>query len=211
MCPPCPRGVPERLRAAGGSLISEEDAERWASQPPSVSLATRILKVLWSAFRPADWAEQIIDRYKAKYTDIEFGIVDKGGPNGQAKFRAGGTPYVELTRALLDHPTLRREGLALALAHEVAHHVAGGKGTVACEGEADYRAVTTVMPAVWSSTELADMIGPAIEQLDRFYKAVVRDGLVAGPVACSDHPPRECRIATYREAVAKMPKPGCAS
>jgi hypothetical protein len=127
---------------------------------------------------------------------------------------------------------LEVEGIALVLAHELAHHFGGlplNSDNLSCEGQADFYGARIVMRRVWLGAQYLDVIEASIEQLTRFFDRKRQildsqkregeradlptestgDGILASANRCGPRPD-ECRIETFNAAVDLQPKPDCA-
>lgn len=162
------------------------------------------------------WVEYLFDHFKAFYPEINYLLDwDSEVVNAYA-WKTGGKRYIQLLGGLVRSQALELEGISLIIAHEVAHHYAGEPtypSGLSCEGQSDYYAANTIMRKVWFGEQYIMVIEKAINQLTDFFQvAYGEESSFLGTNTrngCS-HPPADCRIQTYNDAVNLKPKPACA-
>ena len=188
------------------SFISPEDARERASHKQ---------RDIHGEFE-IDWWNVAVAQYKKSFPDIVYKLdATDLAPNGFAGGGTGGEPrWVKLTGGFIRQLTISYEGIVLALAHELGHHFGGvpqSADHLACEGQADYYGVGTVMRTAWPAGAYTANATEGIRQVAAFF------GVSSKPIAAPpnehagcDHPTYVCRIATFQAAVAGGKKPDCA-
>ena len=116
-----------------------------------------------------------------------------------------GQKIILITGGLVRIIGLDQEGLALILSHLVA--VCRGKTSV---GPADYEAVFFVLREVWNDLLYANILSPALEQIEKLFKYVSDHHAAEDPDDIGSQPSLECRMKTYNAASSMMPIPDCA-
>jgi hypothetical protein len=112
------------------------------------------------------------------------------------------------------------EGICLAIAHELGHfygHCVDPKSGVTCEGEADYWGAKIILRKVWFGEFYPDNTTKAISQLTTLFNYLHLAGSAQRPPAMetdklgNKYPPNQCRIDTFKAAMALDLKPACAA
>lgn len=102
-------------------------------------------------------ASQLIKSFACAFPRINYRLVwELPLINAQA-WRLGEARNVSLYGGLIRHPVVTRAGLAVALAHETGHHLGGEPRDpdmtwMTWQGQADYWAAKTGMPAVFGES-----------------------------------------------------------
>jgi hypothetical protein len=160
-----------------------------------------------------EWVEALIRFHRQFYPDVNY-IFDWTNDDVNAyAWVENGVRQVAMMGGLVRDQDLELEGLALVLAHELAHHYGGsptGTSGLSCEGQADYFGVRNVMRKVWFGESYITTTDAGIAQMAAFF-GVPADSTDPGGSAGCAHPAGRCRIVTYRAAVSLTGKPGCAS
>ena len=185
------------------SFITEEDALKKAQEP----------KRAWNDPTSREWTEYLIRFHTAFYPDVRYHLDwSDDSVNAYAWVENGNERHVSLKGGLVRHNALELEGIALVLAHELAHHY-GGLPTfphgLSCEGQADYYGVAAIMRTVWFGEYYLDAADKAIAQMANFFGVPNSDQPPEGNAGCN-HPTGTCRVATYHSAIAFAGRPGCA-
>jgi hypothetical protein len=113
------------------------------------------------ANRP-DWARQrntahrLVELFAHTFPQLNFSLVWESPHINAQAWRLGAARNVYLYGGLVRHPAITRAGLAFALAHETGHHLGGEPRDpdmtwMTWQGQADYWAAQTGMPAVFGS------------------------------------------------------------
>ena len=162
------------------------------------------------------WTEWLLEYHGYFYPDVEpsldwastevnaYAWIDKG--TGQRR--------IDIKGGLVRDNALELEGIAVVIAHELAHHY-GGEPTgghpdkLSCEGQADYEAVASIMRKVWFGEQYIQTVDRGIEQMADFFGVPDSSTAPGGSAGCA-HPAGACRIATYYAGAALLDKPGCA-
>ncbi|WP_405535263.1 hypothetical protein OG426_54615 (plasmid) [Streptomyces canus] len=159
-----------------------------------------------------EWAEALIQQHKTFYPDVTYHLDWVDDDVNAYAWVENGARQVSLKGGLIRDADLELEGIAVVLAHELAHHY-GGIPTfpsgLSCEGQADYRGVRNIMRKVWFGESYFTMVDPGIAQMAAFF-GVPNSPTVPGGNAGCGHPPGACRVATYHSAVTFSGKPACA-
>ena len=184
------------------SFISKEEAERIAARASFRSLVDPDSRA---------WAEYLARQHRAFYPDVVYHINWESNEVNAYAWIEGGVRHVSLEGGLIRDEDLDIEGLALVLAHELAHHYGGDPshpGGLSCEGQSDYFGVRNVMRVVWFGEDYFTKATRGTTQMAAFFN-VTEPGSNTGSGACS-HPPGACRIFTYNAAIELSPRPSCA-
>lgn len=184
------------------SFISKEEAEQIASRASFRSLVDPDSR---------SWAEYLTRHHSAFYPDVVYHVNWSSNEVNAYAWIEGGIRHVSLEGGLIREEDLEIEGLALILAHELAHHYGGDPshpGGLSCEGQSDYYGVRNVMRAVWFGEDYFTKATRGTTQMAAFFN-VTEPGSNTGTGACS-HPPGACRIFTYNAAIDLDPRPSCA-
>ncbi|MEP5103643.1 MAG: hypothetical protein ABJQ84_03445, partial [Ekhidna sp.] len=173
---------------------------------------------------PFEMALYLKDHFNTYYPDMVIQI-DWNNPLANAiAYKRGGRQYVALFGGLFRNPYMKIEGVSLALAHEIGHHLGdeprmSNHPWASCEGQADYWGALVGMRKVWfghsaienikkGSIQFYNLMAYGLKknlfELDMV--ALNKEGINAG---CT-HPPATCRLETYRAAMKADPKPACA-
>jgi hypothetical protein len=155
----------------------------------------------------------LTNRFQATYPGLVFAFEwDSGTVSTEAWVDADGVKRVLVHGGFVRHPDIGLEALAVALAHEVAHHFPAGptySNGLSCELWADYWGVKEVMPRVWGD-DAASMSERGIAQLAAFWRVANDPRPIAGAKAGCGYPPSPCRVATLHAARSSAPMPDCA-
>lgn len=183
-------------------FISDQEAARKALEPMR----------RWNDPLSREWTEALLRQYSAFYPNVQYHLDWADSTVNAFAWVENGVRHVALKGGLVRHASIELEGIAIVLAHELAHHY-GGPPTfpegLSCEGQADYAGVAILMRNVWFGEQYISMTDAGILQMSRFFGVRNSPDTLGGDAGCS-HPPGACRIATYHAAVSLMPKPGCA-
>ena len=160
-----------------------------------------------------EWTESLIRLHHTFYPDVAYQLDWADNTVNAFAWVDNGVRRVALKGGLVRNADIELEAIALVLAHETSHHY-GGPPTfpsgLSCEGQADYYGVLVVMRAVWFGDQYLTVTDAAIKQMANFF-GVPDDPNPPGGSAGCEHPPGDCRVATYHAAVNLGPKPACAS
>lgn len=159
-----------------------------------------------------EWTEALIAHHKPFYPDVTYSLDWTTDEVNAYAWVENGVRHVALLGGLVRDADLELEGIAVVLAHELAHHYGGpptGSSGLSCEGQADYRGVRNVMRRVWFGDEYFKLTEAGIGQMAAFFGVPNDPTAPTGNAGCA-HPPGRCRIATYHAAVNLSGKPGCA-
>ena len=183
-------------------FISDAEAAARALEP----------KRAWNDPLSREWTEYLIQQHSFFYPDVRYHLDWANDEVNAYAWVENGVRHVALLGGLVRHHALELEGIALVLAHELAHHYGGDPtwpGGLTCEGQADFSGVSVVMRRVWFGTQYVTIADEAIAQMADFFGVPNDPDAPGGDAGCS-HPPGACRIATYHAAVTLAGKPGCA-
>lgn len=184
-------------------FISDEDAEILRKTAP---------KRLMTDFVSQVQAEALAEFYRRSYGDVTYHIDWYDETVNAFAWVDRGVRHVALKGGMLRVEYLEEEGIALVLAHELAHHY-GGQPTysngLSCEGQADFFGARNIMRKIWVGESYLSTMEKAIKQLKRFLRVLPSFRAAALAGGCT-HPPGACRIETYNAAVELRPKPACA-
>jgi hypothetical protein len=182
--------------------------------PPDVAEAKRAApKRSFSDATSRELAENLIAHHRAFYPDVTYHLDWASTEVNAFAWVENGVRHVDLKGGLVRDLDLEVEGVALVLAHELAHHYGGpptGGSGLSCEGQADYRGVSVVMRKVWFHEHYFLMADPGIAQMAAFFGVPNSPTAPGGSAGCA-HPAEACRIATYHAAVNFTGKPTCAA
>ncbi|MGW2678957.1 hypothetical protein [Streptomyces sp. NPDC001436] len=160
-----------------------------------------------------EWVEALFQQHRAFYPDVTYSLDWASDEVNAYAWVENGVRHVDLKGGLVRDVDLELEGIALVLAHELAHHY-GGPPTfptgLSCEGQADFRGVRNIMRVVWFGDSYIATVDPAIAQMAAFFGVPNDPTEPTGSAGCG-HPPGKCRVATYHAAVNLTSKPACAS
>ncbi|WP_326686526.1 MULTISPECIES: Hint domain-containing protein [unclassified Streptomyces] len=160
-----------------------------------------------------EWTEALIQQHKTFYPDVTYSLDWASDEVNAYAWVENNVRHVALKGGLVRDQDLELEGIALVLAHELAHHY-GGTPTfpsgLSCEGQADYRGVRNIMRKVWFGDSYITTTDAAIAQMANFFGVPNDPHAPAGSAGCG-HPPGACRVATYHSAVSLAGKPVCAA
>ena len=154
-----------------------------------------------AASRRKQIAEQLISRFAAAFPQIAYTLKWESRLINAQAWRLGEQRNVYLYGGLARHPTMRRAGLALTLAHETGHHLGGEPRDPAMrwmtwQGQADYWAAAVAMPTVFESgASTLTLVGA--RQVLR-----LQHGLAQADEACVDDLQAEQRMKIYRAGIA---------
>lgn len=204
------------------SLFLTREATRLSIPNDAVSFVSDREAVRLQAagdFRPLtdpharEWTDYLFTQYRAFYPDVDYSIDWFNETVNAFAWIENGRRKIALLGGLIRHNALDIEGIAVVIAHELAHHY-GGVPTypgspLSCEGQADFVGVRTVMRKAWFGEYYFTVASKGISQMAKFFGAV-EPGSNSGSAGCQ-HPDGRCRIYTYNAAVNLMPKPSCAS
>ncbi|MDJ1135012.1 hypothetical protein [Streptomyces iconiensis] len=160
-----------------------------------------------------EWTEALIQQHKTFYPDVTYHLDWASDEVNAYAWVENGVRHVALKGGLVRDQDLELEGIALVLAHELAHHYGGTPtfpGGLSCEGQADYRGVRNIMRKVWFGDSYIATTDAGIAQMANFF-GVPNDPHAPGGTAGCGHPPGACRVATYHSAVSLAGKPACAA
>jgi len=183
-------------------FISAKEAKAKALEP----------KRPWNDPQAREWTEYLLTHHRTYYPNVIYHF-DWTDDNVNAfAWVQNGVRNIAILGGLVRHFAMELEGIALVIAHELAHHYGGPPtfpGGLTCEGQSDYHAVRTIMRRVWFGEYYITVSDEAIDQLANFF-GVPNDPNPPGGNAGCTHPPGACRIATYHAAVSLSGRPGCA-
>lgn len=183
-------------------FLSDADAEAKKLQP----------KRRWNDPQSREWTEYLISFHKTFYPDVVFHFDWADNTVNAYAWVDNGVRNVAILGGLVRDVALELEGIAVVLAHELAHHFGGNPtypGGLSCEGQADYYGVRTIMRRVWFGEYYISVTDRGIAQMANFFGVANSPTAPGGSSGCS-HPAGACRVATYHAAVALSGKPGCA-
>lgn len=184
------------------SFISQEEAQRIARRASFRSLVDPDSRA---------WAEYLTRHHRAFYPDVVYHVNWESNEVNAYAWVDGGIRHVSLEGGLIRHLELDIEGLALVLAHELAHHYGGDPshaGGLSCEGQSDYFGVKNVMRRVWFGEDYFTKATRGTTQMAAFFDTP-EPGANTGGGGCT-HPAGACRIFTYNAAINLSPRPSCA-
>lgn len=183
-------------------FLSEEEAEAKRSEPMRP----------WNDPQSREWTEYLISHHKTYYPQVVYHLDWADDTVNAYAWVQNGVRHVAILGGLVRHFALELEGIAVVLAHELAHHY-GGPPTfptgASCEGQSDYYGVRTIMRRVWFGQFYITMTDSGIAQMARFFGVPNSPTAPGGNAGCS-HPAGACRIATYHAAVSLSGRPTCA-
>jgi hypothetical protein len=159
-----------------------------------------------------EWTEALIASHRTVYPDVTYHLDWASDEVNAYAWAENGVRHVDLKGGLVRDNDLDIEGVALVLAHELAHHYGGPPlfpSGMACEGQADFRGVGVVMRKVWFGKFYFNIVEPAIAQMAAFFGVPDSPTAPGGSAGCG-HPAGACRIATYHAAVNLAARPTCA-
>lgn len=159
---------------------------------------------------------RLLDRFSAVFPAVSFQLIwHSGSLNAQAVMKDD-RRYVVVLGGLARHRRLGESGLAVALAHEVGHHLGGRPFDcifpwLSCEGQADYWATRVGMKRVYGEEEaVARSLEGATELMDLYRSFYVRPrGPIARAAGRRVLPPRT-RWMTLRAGALGMRRPSIA-
>jgi hypothetical protein len=113
-------------------------------------------------------AECLIELFARYFPDINYSLIWNSRLVNAQAWRRGEIRNVSLYGGLVRHPAIRKAGLALTLAHETGHHLAGPPRDpdlcwMAWQGQADYWAARVAMPRVFGAQARRMTLGGARE------------------------------------------------
>jgi len=187
------------------------DACRFISDEEAEAKATDAHRP-WNDPLSREWTEYLIDHHRAFFPNVQYHLDWADNTVNAYAWVQNGVRHVALKGGLIRHFALELEGIALVLAHELAHHYGGSPtfpGGLSCEGQADYAGVNIIMRRVWFGEQYITTADRGIQQMANFF-GVPNDPTVPGGSSNCNHPPGACRIATYHAAVSLRRKPNCA-
>lgn len=190
------------IPAYAHSFISEEEARQKASEP----------KRGWNDPNSREWTEAVIQLHKNNYPDVVYHLDWADDTVNAFAWVENGVRQVALKGGLIRSVALELEGIALVLAHELAHHYGGSPSFptgLSCEGQADYQGVRIIMRKVWFGEAYTNTTDAAIQQMANWFGVPNDPNPPSGSAGCN-HPPGACRVATYHAAVNLSGKPTCA-
>lgn len=183
-------------------FLSDEEAEKKKSDP----------KRAWNDPMAREWTEYLISHHRTFYPDVTYHFDWADDSVNAYAWVQNGARHVAILGGLVRHLSLELEGIALVLAHELAHHYGGEPtfpGGLTCEGQSDYHGVRTIMRKVWFGEYYISVTDKAVAQMASFFGVANDPTPPTGSAGCS-HPPGACRVATYHAAVALDGRPDCA-
>ncbi|CAN7145276.1 hypothetical protein LJR230_000020 [Trinickia sp. LjRoot230] len=190
-----PRGVPQWAPR----FLTDEQAASIGKQAPHVPVSEelnranfRYLKELFDGFFPGitlhlEWADETPNLYA---------------------FRQFGTQTVYVAGRLLRTLTVKREGLALILAHGIARLLGLSqldRRGYACTGAADFDAISYVLPTAFEFQN--SVVLEAFKQVKELFGFA--DVNAGGPSKCHE-PSLKCRLDALQSGMAGLPLPACA-
>lgn len=159
-----------------------------------------------------EWTEALIAQHRTFYPEVTYHLDWTEDEVNAYAWVENGVRHVALKGGLVRDMDLELEGIALVLAHELAHHYGGPPlfpAGLSCEGQADYRGVRNIMRKVWFGESYVETADSGIGQMAAFFGVPNDPNPPGGNAGCA-HPPGKCRVATYHSAVTLAGKPGCA-
>lgn len=160
-----------------------------------------------------EWTESLIRMHKCFYPDINYQLDWADDTVNAFAWVENGVRHVAIKGGLVRDADIKLEAIALVVAHETGHHYGGPPtfpGGLSCEGQADYYGVLVVMRNVWFGDQYLAFTSAGIQQMANFFGVPDSSNAPGGSAGCN-HPPGDCRVATYHAAVDLRPKPACAS
>jgi Peptidase family M48 len=160
-----------------------------------------------------EWTEAVIRQYRCFYPDVTYHLDWADNTVNAFAWVDNGVRHIAIKGGLVRDADIGLEAIALVIAHELSHHY-GGSPTfpsgLSCEGQADYYGVLVVMRGVWFGEQYITYTSAAIAQMANFFGVPDSETAPGGSAGCN-HPPGDCRVATYHRAVNLQSKPACAS
>ncbi|MGD9904694.1 MAG: hypothetical protein AB7U83_14620 [Vicinamibacterales bacterium] len=151
--------------------------------------------------------ERVVARYRQAYPQLHFTIERRSVRVALEAIVTGGTRRVVVHGGFLRHAALGAAALAVALAHEVAHHDPSGpmRADGLCREQwADYWGVRAVLPRVWGAAAPAIAVA-GVAQLKRYWR--IDTSGPSPPPLTVDYPSPACRVATLEAAIDGRPCP----
>lgn len=199
------------VAAANTRLIIPDDAHGFLSEDDAKAKSQDGMRP-WNDPQAREWTEYLIDFHRFFYPNVVYHFDWADDTVNAYAWVQNGVRNVAILGGLVRHLALELEGIALILAHELAHHYGGEPrfpGGLTCEGQSDYYGVAVVMRRVWFGEDYILKADRGITQLAQFF-GVPNDPTVPGGSSGCTHPPAACRIATYHSAITLGGLPGCA-
>jgi hypothetical protein len=159
-----------------------------------------------------EWTEALLAQHRPFYPEVAFTLDWTSNEVNAYAWVEDGQRHVEIKGGLVRDVDLELEGIAVVVAHELAHHYGGPPthpGGLSCEGQADFFGVRNVMRKVRFGESYITTTDAGIAQMAAFFGVPDSPEAPGGNAGC-DHPEGACRIATYHAAVSLRGKPGCA-
>lgn len=185
------------------SFISHEEAALRAQDP----------RRAFNDPNSRQWTDALVRYHRAFYPEITYHVDWAEDEVNAYAWVESGVRHVSLKGGLIRHSAMEVEGIALVLAHEIAHHY-GGPPTfpegLSCEGEADYSAVRDMMRKIWFGEDYIIKAEAGIQQMADFFHVPNSPNPPGGSAGCN-HPAGACRVATYHAAIDLRGKPACAA
>ena len=198
------------ISAEKSKIIIPKDACNFISEAEAKEKEKDKMRA-WNDQESNGWTEYLINFHKAFYPDVTYHFDWSDNTVNAYAWVQNGRRHVAILGGLVRHYALEMEGIALVLAHELAHHY-GGKprhsGRLSCEGQSDYYGVRNIMRKVWFGEFYLDVTDKGIQQMANFF-GVANSPIAPGGSAGCSHPVGACRIATYHSAVNLAGKPAC--
>ncbi len=157
---------PVPIPAHAQRFVSEEQARdilrNAPAFPPTSSTGINVVNYLFKVFT-------------GFYPNVNF-FLDVNNPLPNAySFNEYGQTFVVVSAQLARTKALHYEGLAVVIAHELAHLYAGDPADrfgYSCTGMADYAAVSSIIPYVWMGQLSVPIVQPGIEQVKEFFSFI---------------------------------------
>lgn len=205
------RATTSFISASNTRLVIPEDAHGFLSEEEARSKANDRMRP-WNDPQAREWTEYLIDFHRFFYPSIVYHFDWSDDTVNAYAWVQNGVRHVAILGGLVRHFALELEGVALVLAHEIAHHYGGDPsfpGGLTCEGQSDYYGVAVVMRRVWFGEDYATKADRGTQQMADFFGVPNSPTPPGGSAGCS-HPAGACRIATYHSAVTLGGLPACA-
>ena len=205
------QAAPTFISASQTKLVIPADAHGFL---PDAEAEEKTLEAMraFGDVHSREWTEYLFQHHRAFYPQVVFQLDWSNNTVNAYAWVQNGVRYVAILGGLVRHLALEIEGIAVVLAHELAHHFGGAPshdGGLSCEGQSDYHGVRTIMRRVWFGDQYITMTDRGIAQMAQFWQVPNSPAAPGGSAGCS-HPANACRIATFHSAVRLAGRPACA-
>lgn len=156
-------------------------------------------------------AKHLFKQFKGFYPNVVFYFDNENEMPNAFSFIEYDIPFVVVTGGLVRTDAVKYEALAYIIAHELGH-LYGGSPTndrgYSCTGQADYAAITAVMPYVWIGLSSVPVFKKGIEQIKELFSYISPEH-AKGENKCMNIS-IDCRLRTMDAATKLLPLPECA-